>query len=719
VYNTLSWLAGPAVCFHLAGRLFRGRESKVSLVERWGISFKIRPQGAVIWFHAVSIGESAVALPVLHRCLQEHINATVLFTTSTAEAYSLLQNALPERTVLQFAPLDVPWVVDRFLDHWRPEAAVFVESELWPNLICRARDRGVALALLNARMSNKSFLRWHNWTTGRDLARSMLSCFSLIIPQSDLDVASFRLLGAELWQMPGWCADLKYAAAMGACVWQMWRPSEDRVELLRRAVGARDCWVAASTHSGEDPVIGQTHLQLLGGFPALLTIIAPRHPWRCGQVQEELRAMGLSVCLWSSLALTDPDPLAGTDVLLVDAVGELPLLFAVAEIVFVGGSMFEGSKGHNLAEAAVAACAVLVGPYAGHFSQMADELNAHAHEESFASEQQSPPRPPSSSSSAALPSPMRRLGTPDAARALLRRREAPSEELPYFEGGLRSLEDELSGRHAYMRRGRRMTRTGSTPGSWWASPEQSPRLHQARRLNASPGSSDHTGGRGRGSNPSPRSRLSTASTAPRPSGSHSSTQPTRFNQDDLTVSDSSAECGSPMTPQGQQQWHGLPGAAPSPAPSAARTTSWSPGSPLDAQGGGSPAAAREANASTPASEGYCPSVDSEGPGVQVFPMGRAPVSLGNRPLPRFPGERLLPAHRLPGPPIGPCVWTVSNEEELVSAVRRLLLDPLERRSRGKAAAQASASLASNLVTSVWELLDSKVISPKLGSGAER
>eukprot|EP00873_Tetraselmis_striata_P002563 jgi/Tetstr1/422827/TSEL_013618.t1 len=658
LYTALTWLVAPALAAHMASRRWRGRETAVSLRERWSLSMKPRKPGHVLWFHAVSIGESAVALPVVHRCLQEHPDVTILFTTGTVEAYSLLDNAVPKESVaLQFLPLDMPWAVHRFLSYWRPAAAVFVESELWPNLIRQAHHFGVKMALLNARMSSESFLKWHNWSAGRELIGGALSHFSLIVPQSDLDVGRFRLLGAELWQMPGWCADLKYAAAMG---------------------------------SAKEAVAGRTHSLLAKQFPGVLTVLVPRHPWRCPGVVAELAGQGLRALLWSETFPGNLDALRQADVLLVDMVGELPLLFSVSEVAFIGGSLFDGSRGHNLAEAAVAGCAVLVGPYAGHFSQMAEELNHAAHSLSLGVlppgfEEGSPTVDASFTAGLPLPdfSPMQRFGSPDVARGLQRQsRPGSGEELAA--DGLPSLEEELAGRRH------------SPPAAVLApTATLAPPLLPARADPASLVSQV-------GSRLGPRA----------PSGlSHSSREPEAGNG---TQGDTQ---GSPVTPR-------IRGSGPraadvdsfgSPAFSEASTEPSGPASRTSSpyrSGFTTPARCRpRTGAASPESPYPLQIVDSHG----ATPASTAPS------FERFEAHLrgLTPAHQLPQPPHGPCVWTVRDGEELAAAIAQLFLNPGERRSRGHAASCAAADLAANLVSTVWDLLDARVVRPALAEAAAR
>lgn len=215
-----------------------------------------RPQGPLLWFHALTLGETAVVLPVVFRCLleyNEHVH--VLLTTKSAEAISLLSTSLPPRVIVQDVPLDNYISMRRFLAHFQPQACILMESPAWPVLVQCCAARNVRLGLLNARMSSRAFLSWFQPRVSRGLLRRMLGHFSLIVPQSDIDVGRFRIFGATLQQMPGWCSDLKYAAALGNSVWHLWRPKPSRIASLRSALCGRPLWVAAHTQPGEEEAV--------------------------------------------------------------------------------------------------------------------------------------------------------------------------------------------------------------------------------------------------------------------------------------------------------------------------------------------------------------------------------------------------------------------------------------------------------------------------------
>ena len=270
LWATAATLAAPALRRMLRRRVVRGKECGERLPEREGIDPTPRPPGRLLWLHAASVGESQSVLPLL-AALAETPDLSVLMTTGTLTSAALLRSRLPamglDRVLHRFVPLDVPAWAARFLDHWRPDAAAFVESELWPNLLAACRRRGIPLMLLNARLSANSLRAW-----GRapGFARALLGGFAHIHPQSPEDAARFHALGAPTLTAPG---NLKLAAAPLPV---------DAAELARLGalVGNRPRWLAASTHPGEETIAAEVHALLAPTHPGLLTIIAPRHPDR-------------------------------------------------------------------------------------------------------------------------------------------------------------------------------------------------------------------------------------------------------------------------------------------------------------------------------------------------------------------------------------------------------------------------------------------------------
>jgi 3-deoxy-D-manno-octulosonic-acid transferase len=244
----------------------------------------------------------------------------------------------------QFVPVDLPSAVAQFLDHWRPELALWVESELWPNLALATRGRGIPMILVNARLSARSEARWR---AVPGLIRPILSSFALCLAQDETQAERFRRLGARRVISVG---DLKAAAGPLAA-------DPRQLALLRRQTGERPCWLAASTHAGEEEIAAEAHSVVARTHPGLLTIVAPRHPARGAAIAAMLRGRGLRV---ARRAAGEPIS-ASTEIYLADTMGELGLFFPLAGIAFIGGSLVP-KGGHNPFEAARLDCTILHGP---------------------------------------------------------------------------------------------------------------------------------------------------------------------------------------------------------------------------------------------------------------------------------------------------------------------------------------------------------------------
>ena len=344
IYTLATRLMRPVAPLLLRARLKRGKEEATRLGERYGIASKPRPEGQLVWFHAASIGESLSILTLIRRLIDEVPGLNVLVTTGTVTSAQLLAQRLPKEAFHQFVPLDHPAFCARFLDHWKPDLAVWVESEFWPNLIAETDRRRIPLALVNGRITEKSFQSWQRM---RGMIAYLVGRFSVVLAQSAASAERLEALGAAHAGLPG---NLKHDAPA---------PSADPEDLvlLQQALGKRPVWVATNTHEGEEEAAAQAHLSLSKTRPDLLTIIVLRHPARGPQVAATLSSMGLSTVTRSSGALPSPD----TQVYLVDTLGEVGLFYRLSNLVFVGGSFAE-MGGHNPFEAARLGCALLAGP---------------------------------------------------------------------------------------------------------------------------------------------------------------------------------------------------------------------------------------------------------------------------------------------------------------------------------------------------------------------
>jgi 3-deoxy-D-manno-octulosonic-acid transferase len=308
-----------------------------------------RPDGRLIWIHGASVGESLAVLPLV-AALLEKPDRHVLVTTGTVTSAQLMAERLPPRALHQYVPVDSVDCVRRFLAHWRPDLALFVESELWPNLILETRHMGVPLALVNARLSAKSF---GGWGYAPRLARRILSCFDVCLAQ-DQDIANRLIaLGAP---------DVRISGSLKADAPPM-PVNELALAAFRAAIGARPVFLAASTHPGEEEIVLAVSNMLRDEGDQTLTVIVPRHPERGREIAALAAARGLSVA-----RRANHDALTGkTEVYVADTLGELGLFYRAARFAFVGGSLVTHG-GQNPLEPALLGVAVLVGPHTENFA---------------------------------------------------------------------------------------------------------------------------------------------------------------------------------------------------------------------------------------------------------------------------------------------------------------------------------------------------------------
>lgn len=355
-YRLAARAAAPALRVLLTSRTRAGKEDPARIAERRGIAGAARPDGPLVWIHAASNGEARSALGLVDRLLRRRPDLTVLFTTFTLTAARMLGETLPPRAVHQFVPLDVPAWIARFLDHWRPDAAIWVEGELWPNLVGLTAARGIPMAFVNARISERSFRRWR--AAGAILAPPLVA-FAVVLAQSEADAERLRALGARDARFLG---HLKFDGAELAI-------DPDALRRLREATAGRKLWLAASTHAGEEEVVVEAHRLLAASRPALLTVLVPRHARRGDDVAAVLRHAGLATARRSAGALPRPD----TAVYLADTMGELGLFYRLTGIAFIGASLVP-KGGQNPLEAAQLGCALAFGPHMTNCRDIADAL---------------------------------------------------------------------------------------------------------------------------------------------------------------------------------------------------------------------------------------------------------------------------------------------------------------------------------------------------------
>ncbi len=360
-YRLLSAMVTPLAPLFLARRLRRGKEHGARLGERRGESGIRRPPGALVWVHGASVGEIVSVLPLIERLRARGFG--VLVTSGTVTSGDLAEQRLPADVIHQFVPLDAPRFVRRFMEHWRPGLALFVEQDLWPNLMIETARRRVPLVLVNGRLSEASFQRWQRLP---NTIANLLGRLDLCLARTPADGARFSELGAPRVVTSG---NLKLDVPAP--------PADVRaLEALRKAIAGRPVIAAASTHAGEEAAIIEAHSRLRKNFPGLLTLIAPRHPERGVGIAQIAGVAELKTAVRSYGELPD----AGTEIYVADTMGELGIIYRLAPIVFIGGSLIPHG-GQNPIEAAKLGAAILHGPHVGNFTEIYAALdNAHGAE---------------------------------------------------------------------------------------------------------------------------------------------------------------------------------------------------------------------------------------------------------------------------------------------------------------------------------------------------
>lgn len=361
LYSLLLHLLLPIIAGRLAWRAWRARAYARRIGERFALGLPAMRTGGV-WVHAVSLGESIAAAPLIRELLARYPELPITVTSMTPTGSERIQALFGERVQHCYLPYDLPWACARFYRQVQPRLALIMETELWPNHIHQCAKHGVPVVLANARLSERSARGYARFAK---LTAPMLAELSLIAVQSEAEAERFRQLGAR----PG-CVEvtgsIKFDLSVDAAL-------PVRASQLREEWDAaqRQVWIAASTHAGEDEIILAAHRQLLGQFPQALLILVPRHPERFASVFELCKREGFTTVCRSRAEVVRVD----TQVLLGDTLGELLFLYALADLAFVGGSLVPNG-GHNLLEPAALGKPLLSGPHLFNFLEIAAQLRA-------------------------------------------------------------------------------------------------------------------------------------------------------------------------------------------------------------------------------------------------------------------------------------------------------------------------------------------------------
>jgi 3-deoxy-D-manno-octulosonic-acid transferase len=360
-YQALTGLGAGFVGLVLRRRAGSGKEDPDRLEERFGKASRARPEGRLVWLHGASIGESLVAWTMGCALQAATADLQVLLTTGTRTSASMIGRRISDGYeagglpfIHQYLPADTPDAAQRFLDHWRPDLAVFVEGDIWPNLLLAARDRGCPTALINARMTEKSLKGWGRMPAS---ARTVFGSFDLIHAADAATAAGLeRVNGTKPALGP---SNLKLAAPAAQI-------DPAALKALRAQIGSRPVWLAASTHQGEEKLVVAAHALLQIALPDLLLILAPRHPDRVADVRVTCTLSGMTHASRSTGDFVSPT----TEVLIWDTLGELSVAFAAVPVTVLAGSLLPDIGGHNPVEPLQAGSAVITGPFGYNFADI-------------------------------------------------------------------------------------------------------------------------------------------------------------------------------------------------------------------------------------------------------------------------------------------------------------------------------------------------------------
>ncbi|AVX87246.1 lipid IV(A) 3-deoxy-D-manno-octulosonic acid transferase [Pseudomonas sp. S8] len=361
LYTALFYLGLPLVAIRLWLRSRKAPAYAKRIGERFSYGMpSLRPGG--IWVHAVSVGESIAAAPMIRALLQRYPQLPITVTCMTPTGSERIQALFASEPRIQhcYLPYDLPCAAARFLDHAKPKLAVIMETELWPNHIHQCAKRGIPVALANGRLSERSARGYGRFSK---LTAPMLAEMSFFAVQTEAEAQRFRDLGARP-QTVEVTGSIKFDLTIDPQLLQRAHELRGQWQALERPV-----WIAASTHEGEDEVVLDAHRRLLANYPNALLILVPRHPERFNSVFELCQREGFATVRRSTGANVE----ANTAVLLGDTMGELLFLYALADSAFVGGSLVPNG-GHNLLEPAALAKPVLSGPHLFNFLDIAAQL---------------------------------------------------------------------------------------------------------------------------------------------------------------------------------------------------------------------------------------------------------------------------------------------------------------------------------------------------------
>lgn len=360
LYTLLYGLLLPAVLLRLYWRGCKAPQYRQRWLERLGF-YQMPSRQGVIWIHAVSVGEVEAAFPLIAHFRHSHPQLPILVTTTTPTGSARVRAALAGQVEHVYLPYDLPFVIERFLKCFRPRLAVMMEKEIWPNLFAASAAQNIPLFIVNARLSARS-ARSYRKIPG--LVKPALACVTMVAVQTEEDRLRFIEIGAAPQQVQV-LGNIKFDVTIDAAV-----IAEGRA-LKQQLFAKRWVWIVASTHQGEEETFLALYPVLKVTIPELLLLIVPRHPERFQTVKKLCEQQGLAVVMRSEQRQCHEQ----TDVYIADSMGELKMLYAAADLAFVGGSLVPVG-GHNVLEPAAIGIPVLFGPEMFNFQEIAERILA-------------------------------------------------------------------------------------------------------------------------------------------------------------------------------------------------------------------------------------------------------------------------------------------------------------------------------------------------------
>ena len=334
-------------------RIYKGKEDKIRFIENFSIPSKKRSKGKLIWFHGASVGEILSIIPLIENYEKDKLINQILVTSSTLSSSKVLKKFKFKKTVHQFYPIDHFFFTKRFLEYWKPNLAIFIDSEIWPNMFKKLEEKKISLILLNARITKKTFLKWQSL---KNVSQKVFKKISIAYPQNLETKYFLRKLKVKKIKTIG---NLKFA-----------EQDNEIMNKLNFRFKSKKIWVASSTHSDEEIFCGKTHIELKKKIKNLLTILIPRHIHRVQEIKSELENLRLNVTNHSS----NTKNLKNIDIYIVDTFGETKKFHKVGTSVFIGGSIINRG-GQNPLEAARYGARILHGPNVDNFKDVYKSLS--------------------------------------------------------------------------------------------------------------------------------------------------------------------------------------------------------------------------------------------------------------------------------------------------------------------------------------------------------